>query len=724
MAPKRKPLSPAEKEFCRLQVEAGLSYIEAARKALGKRCEPGSRETNNLVSLMRMPRIKDEIERLKNKVETESKAHDVLNVLAVTDVDNLKKFAYIRLTELRDDPSTNSTVRFAAVQALEKLHDPSTDINLVFRWIDIMWQYAHAHCPSCHNTYPLAKVQNKALIKYREAMELKEPVLPDDTVLTTRLHLLQLADQRKEPHKSQLRALSAPERHIVGKAPARAGKSALMAMFALMGLMLPGVEIWLIARIYEDAGPEADYLKAYLKALFYPYEDKYVKIREDKMNGELVITTKWNSVLKIRSAKSKGSLTGRELELALIAEPGWVDGDIYEEIRARMSSRLGRILAFGTPKGATGFLARLIRTTGRDPETGKIVRLSPEKRLISSGMPWERSMLVYDLDPRDNPEYVQSELESAKFELTDTEYSSEFEGKIVSLEGSKYQNVTMDHLRYIPRSFFSKAKFILGIDQGPKNFGACLTAWNGDIIVPCYEFYDSSEKTMKANLKTLISRVPSWINSLGGIRQNWVLTISDRYPLINNTLLEMKNEGFSWPTEMVERHENNLRMGENWRREVQEYINEMAKIDKLFFHLSEIKTNFTETESPGASLLHDQVMQVLDRPENISKESGQGESRNKGWIVNDPWRGDHVIDAWIYTMWVVLSDQVQIETPVESGPIEPMIEHERALHYMIAESEERELGIKRTGDSLFEDIFERKRTRPIFGRPGYYKNES
>lgn len=724
MAPRQKNITFAEKEFCRLQVEAGLSPYESARKTLGMRCEPGSRECGRVQSLMRMPRVKNEFERLKAHVAREIEASSVLNLTAIENIDNLKKFAYIRLSELRDDPNANSTVRFAAVTALEKLHDPSTDINLVFKWIDILWQYVHAHCPSCHKTFPLMQIQNKALEKYYESMQITPPEKTRESFLETRLHLLKMADKRKIPHASQLMALAAPERHIVGKAAARAGKSLLLAMFALFGILLPGVEIWLIARIYEDAGQEADYLKAFLKSLFHPFEDKYIKIREDKMNGELIITTKWNSVLKIRSAKSKGSLTARELELALIAEPGWVDDSIYEEVRARMSSRLGRIIALGTPKGATGFLARLVRATGRDPVTRQIVRLTPEKRLIANGCPWGQSMLIYNLNPTDNPEYVKSELEAARLELTDVEYASEFEGKIVTLEGAKYPCVTPEHIKYLPRQFFRECKFVLGIDQGPKNFGACLTAWNGDIAAPCYEFFDSSEKTMKANLKFLLSRVPVWISMTGGDPNNWVLTITDRHPPIQTTFLEMAQEGLEWKTEIAERHQNNLKIGDNWRRECQEFINEMSKQNKLLFHLSEIKTPFTDMESPGATLLHDQVIQVLDRPEADTRESGEGESKNKGWIVNDPWRGDHVIDAWLFTMWTIMSDQVSTTAPQESVVETPLIEHQRALHYMIAAGEAKELGMKQSSNEIFESIFHRKRARSTFGRPGYFSDES
>jgi hypothetical protein len=124
-------------------------------------------------------------------------------------------------------------------------------------------------------------------------------------------------------------------------------------------------------------------------------------------------------------------------------------------------------------------------------------------------------------------------------------------------------------------------------------------------------------------------------------------------------------------------------------------------------------------------MLHDQVMQTLDRPEGEAKESGEGESRNKGWIVNDPWRGDHVLDAWIYTMWTIMSDQISAEHKPESSINLPLVEQQNALKYIVAKQEAKELGINSSSEKIFESIFGRSRkARTTLGRPGYYSNES
>jgi len=728
-----KRASLREKEFAKMMAETGLGSIEAARKVFMVKCEPGSKEAQKYRDLARTPRVKKILLERQAQLKKEAEAEAVVTKTG-TDFGQLRKFAYRRLLEIRDDLTAKSTTRLFAIKTLEKLHDPASDVNLVMKWIDTTWRFAQAHCPACHRTYPLHRIKSLALEEYRLKTDNLFTATPT-TDLERRIELIKLADRRKLPHPSQVPALEAPERHIVGMGAARAGKSWLMAVLGLMGLMLPGVEIWILARVYEDAKSEVEYIKGFLKSLFYPFESDVVDMYEDKKNGELHLYTKWGSILKIRSAKAKGSITGRELEMALVAEPGWVSGDIYEELRSRMSSRLGRIFAFGTPQGSEGFIPRLVKTTGRDPITHKIVRLTPQQRLIANGADWNISLLVYTFEPKDNPEYVQSELAAARMELTDVEYAAAFEGKMVDLEGAKFPGVTEDHLVEVPISFFQDAMFVLGIDQGPKNFGAVLTAYDGNTIVPCYEFFDSSERTMKANLKYLILHVPMWIRALGGMMGNWSLTITDKHPQIWQIVNEMQEEGQEWPTETVERHQNFRKMNENWRRETQEWVNNLARRESpgILFHLSQLKPFSDTYESPGTILLHDQVRATLDKPDKPEKESGGTENLDKGWIIRDPWRGDHVVDAWYFTLWTIISGQL-IVPEMKVTPYAAYKEAQKAFEYTLAVDEARELkgwNYPNSPKQDSESIFQRKFGRPRSGKmrgpavlPGYYPNES
>lgn len=723
-------VTPRERHFAKLLAETELGATQASRIAFGWRSEKGSTEEQRAKDLARAPRIVALIKKFSGEEQQEKEAKaaiDLQREFGDFNRGKLKDYAFKTLRKLRDEPSTPATTRIKAIEMLEKLHDPGKDINLIWKWTDVAWRYQTVHCPCCHNSFPLASVPNPKLDEWRKAANLPNLNTNLHSKALQQLELIKLADKRRSPHESQLKALTAPERHIIGKGAARAGKSYLLALFAVLAIVLPGVEIWILGETYDRTKKEVEYLKRFLNAIFYPHFSSLFNVREDRKTGETTIESRWGSSVVVKSAKSKGSITASAVELALCAEPGWLPADIYEELRARMSERLGRIIALGTPKGIGGFVGRMSNMTGRDPRTGKIIRWKPEDRLIKNDAPWEISLLVLNLSPEDNPEYVKSELDAARMELTDEEYASEFEGIGVSAEGMKFPQVRSHHLQVLPQDFFDRAVFVLGVDQGPKNFGACLTAFDGDRIVPCWEYFNSDTTTMKRNLSKLRAKVPKWINALGGNSANWMLTITDIDPPLHGAFEELEEEGLRWPTDIVTRHRNNARMGDNWRRENQEFINGVAKTANLIFHMRDDMI-IADDESPGSYALHDQIMEVVDKPEDPEKESKGGS--DKGWLVSDPWRADHVLDAWYFTMWAVYSQQLRIPErygrPLNSD--DPWAEAKAAFDYTLEAQERRELkGYVNDGRSP-SDVFRghfgyNSRRRGILGPVGPYTDE-
>lgn len=728
--PKPKSLTPKERHFVKLMADTGIGGVEAARIAFQWRCEEGTAENQKARDLARAPRIKAALAELTGQALKEVQAQiDLKQEFGELNRGTLRDYAFKVLKNLRDNPTAKAAIRYNAVKMLKKLHDPGKDVNLIWQWIDLAWRYQTAHCPCCHKSYPLAAVSNPALDKWRKAANRPDlqKHLPDKA--SQQMELIKLADRRRSPHPGQLLALSAPERHIIGLGAARAGKSYLLALFAVLAVCLPGVEIWILGETYDRTTSEVEYIKKFLSAIFYPHFDSMFNVTSDRKTGELTMTSRWGSIIKVKSAKAKGSITARAVELALCAEPGWLPSDIYEELRARMSERLGRIIALGTPKGVGAFVGRMAHMTGRDPVTGKIIRWKPEDRLIRNGAPWGISLLKLQLSPEDNPEYVKSELAAARMELTDEEYASEFEGIGVAAEGLKFSQVRDHHLEKLPEHFFDKAVYVLGCDQGPKNFGACLVAWDGDRAVTCWEYFNADTTTMKRNLTRLRAAVPKWIHTLGGNSANWMLTITDIDPPLYGAFEELEEEGLLWPTEIITRHRNNARSGDNWRRENQEFINGLARRNRLMFHLrDEISGN--DDESPGGYALHDQVMQVVDRPDNPDKESKGGS--DKGWQVSDPWRADHVLDAWYFCIWSIFTQELRVPErygrPHDSN--DPWSDQKAAFEYNREMQERNELrGHKsdgRTPSQVFEGTFgyKSRRTTKILGVKGHYGNEA
>jgi len=721
-ARRKKLISPRETHFAKL-IADGHGPIQAARIAFLARCEPNSPEVSKYEKLARAPRIVEYVNSLKQrKIDQEAAKIDLHLEFGDMHKGKLREYAFRVLERQRDSDATPAHQKFNAIKMLKSLHDPGKDVNLIWKWLDIAWRYQTAHCPSCHESFPLSKVVNDNLGKWRDHNGIKA----EGATLTKfdrQLQLIKLADRRRTPHPGQVKALSAPERHLVGLGGARAGKSYLLALFAVLLVCLPGVEIWLLGETYDRTSKEVAYIKRFLQAIFYPHFDSLIRMTQDRKSGEMILTTKWGSELRVKSAKAKGSITGHALEAALCAEPGWLPADIYEELRARMSERLGRIIAAGTPKGIGGFVGRLTNMSGRD-EHGRIVRWKQEDRLIANGCDWNVSMLVMQLDPADNPEYVKGELKAARLELTDEEYASEFEGIGVSAEGAKFPLVKDHHLRVIPESYFARAYYVLGIDQGPTNFGACLMAWDGQEIVTCWEFYNSDKlETMQRNLIKLRKRTPQWITALGGNPDKWTLTITDRAPELVGIFHELEQTGMPWPTDIVERHQNNAQLGENWRRENQEYVNNMARTDKILFH--SLDTNFAvDDESPGGYQLHAQIMQTIDVLEDRDRESKTDSL--KGWQVSDPWRGDHVLDAWYLALWTIHSQQLLIpHVAATIDASDPWAAHKEAFNKRLKDEDDRILGRNRNVRQMTpQEQFQRLTTKGrTFGIRSWYPDE-
>jgi hypothetical protein len=688
-------LTKDEKTFAEYQIYENLGCIEAARLAFGWPCEPNSASNQKAVNLNRSQRIVKYKFQIAKKFNQEVAAQKVLSETADFEFDDIRQFIYRRLETIRDDSNAPGGSRFKAIAALEKMTDPAADVNLILMWVDLLWRAGEAHCPCCHASFPLKDIENSKLNTFRDDVALP----PDEEVESLydrRMTILERADNRKKPHPGQIVALNAPERNIAGLGPARSGKSLLLAMFAILAFMIPGVEIWILARVYADAGSEIEYITKFLNTLFYPYTKHIITRREDKKTEELTLESKWGSVLKVKSAKAKGSITGRELELALIAEPGWVPDDIFNHLRARMTSRLGRTILLGTPQGFGGILGRFTQMTRRD-DRGRMKRISTDERTIEAGCPWNVSLLKYSMKPHDNPEYVASELEAAKQELTEAEYASEFEGLMATAEGAMFPQLAERHLQEIPREVYENCVWVLGIDQGPKNFAACLVGFDGRRVIAANEYFNDGPYTMKSKMQELRDMVPGWIRQAGGTPDRWRLTIFDVDPPLLNELDEFEDAGEEWPTDVTFRIKDKKGRWnqENWRRETYEFLNNLAQPRETNILFDTINCDF----------LHDQMVRAQARP-------GDDEMRQKGWIIKDPIRGDHVPDAFIMALFTILSGQMVLP---DAGfkQDDPYADSRKAFEFRLRVDENKELsgftGNKTTPDEQFEKTFGRKR---------------
>ena len=289
----------------------------------------------------------------------------------------------------------------------------------------------------------------------------------------------------------------------------------------------------------------------------------------------------------------------------------------------------------------------------------------------ANGCPWDQSIAILNVNLTDNPAGVKSELEAARHELTDSEFASEFLGLVASAEGAKFPCVLPSHRRKVKKEEVELASWILGCDQGERNFGACLQAWDGHTIFTMREFFDKTDTTIKANMMSLNTQIPALVRAIGGNSDFWKLTVFDADPPVHNILIELEEENRAWKTEVTYRPKNKKDQL-SWRTETCIWLNEMAKSGNLIF-------------DEACDLLHEQVMEVLRGPEDNFETD-----RKKGWIVRDAYRGDHVLDSWILGCYMIMIGSLSAQ-PSPEHKLEVFEEQRRAWEYQRLKDESEEL---------------------------------
>ncbi|KKK60899.1 hypothetical protein LCGC14_3019750, partial [marine sediment metagenome] len=330
---------------------------------------------------------------------------------------------------------------------------------------------------------------------------------------------------------------------------------------------------------------------------------------------------------------------------------------------------------------------------------GRARRIPAEERTIAAGCPWNVSLLKYSLNPRMNPEYVASEMDAARQELTESEFASEFEGLMSTAEGAMFPQLAERHLTQIPRDTYENCVWVLGVDQGPKNFAGVLLGFDGKKVIVANEYFDNDPRTMKYKMGVMRDLVPNWIHTLGGDPYMWRLTIFDCDPPILRELDEFEDDALEWPTDVTFRVKDmkGRYTQENWRRETYEFFNSMAQRTdtNIYFDIE------------NCDFLHDQLLRAQAR-------RGDESMKQKGWIIKDAIRGDHVPDAFIMALFTIMSGQLIIPDRVFKTDIDPWEDAKKAMEYRIRNDENQELkgfpGYKSsTPNETFKEIFGRER---------------
>jgi hypothetical protein len=190
-------------------------------------------------------------------------------------------------------------------------------------------------------------------------------------------------------------------------------------------------------------------------------------------------------------------------------------------------------------------------------------------------------------------------------------------------------------------------------------------------------------------------------------------TITDRAPDLTRIMQEMGEEGRIWQTDVSITPRNVRKYNENWRRETTEWVNNMMEAGLILF------------DRQHCEELFDQVKDCLNLPQDQDKNDPN--ESGKGWVVNHPWRQDHILDAWLFCMHAIMSGRV-IKPAHAQKPGNAWEEAQAGMDYTRKLEELREMGME--DQAKQQEVFKETFGRPVkqsslFTFPqGHYDNES
>jgi len=213
-------------------------------------------------------------------------------------------------------------------------------------------------------------------------------------------------------------------------AGARYGKSKCGAMEALWFLLHPGVHIWAVGPTYELASKEFRYVvDAVMELKHQGFRIPVVRLTDNLNSGQLRLEVDWSpegdkrteymSWFVCKSWNEPTSLLGEELDLILLSEGSQCPRFVWERyLRARLGSRLGRLVIPTTPKGLDDFLHPLFYQPA-------VVEGHKDYWCGQYGV-W------------DNPDFDRQEVEDARRTLDAATFAEQYGGEFVSFVGRVY----------------------------------------------------------------------------------------------------------------------------------------------------------------------------------------------------------------------------------------------------------------------------------------------
>lgn len=245
-----------------------------------------------------------------------------------------------------------------------------------------------------------------------------------------------------EPHDTQTEFHNSLARFRVCCAGSRWGKSLAAGKEASANLMLPNQQWWIAAETY-DLG-EKEFRVVWESLIDNPDDDFRKMIHGNILHasnnpkiGDMYISFKWGSWIRVKSTKDPVGLLGEELDGLILAEGSQMQPKTWTRyLRQRLSSRGGQLIIPTTPAGYDDFLHPMW-TEGQDEENHY-----PNTTYTESVQSWQ-------FPSWDNPYYDVAELEAAmkhlkSGQLDDADFQEQWGGKFTSQTGKVYKSFSED----------------------------------------------------------------------------------------------------------------------------------------------------------------------------------------------------------------------------------------------------------------------------------------
>lgn len=204
----------------------------------------------------------------------------------------------------------------------------------------------------------------------------------------------------------------------VACAGARFGKSWMAARDLLPVVLSPGTNTWILGPTYDLAEKEWRVLVDDLATL------GVLPLAQQKQLGKPgYIEFPWGARVWTKSADNPSSLLGEELDAVLLSEASQLPEKIWNRyVRARIGSRLGRVLIPTTPFGFNWIKSQFDRGVAQQADGAAAVT-------------WQESVAAWQFSVLENPHYDAAEYLAASEELPPEEFAEQFDGRFTSMSG-------------------------------------------------------------------------------------------------------------------------------------------------------------------------------------------------------------------------------------------------------------------------------------------------